>query len=204
METEYIKSDNEIDAIIDSVLEEVFEENNSKIINTNEKQKSITISDNNKIISKNNDKCINCGQCRKTCEKVANIKYNLNECKNPICTLCGACVLNCPSNALSFKQSYKEVKRIINKNEKIVVAIVDPSVYEYLYDFIKDKDVERIFVGALKEIGFDYVFNGAFANDLKTLEEVTEFAERLKNKQLIPMITGGCPSWIDYAQIYHP
>jgi len=203
-EEEYKKSDNEIDAIIDSVLEDVFQGVNSKIININERQKSIVISENNEIIDKINDKCINCGQCKKTCEMIANLEYDLNKCKKPICTSCGACVLNCPTNALIFKQSYKEVKRIINLNEKIVVAIVDPSIYEYLFDFIKDKDAEEVFVGALKQVGFDYVFNGAFSKDLCILEEVTEFAERLKNKQLLPMITSSCPSWVDYVQIYHP
>ena len=203
-EEEYKKSDNEIDAIIDSVLEDVMEGINSKIINENEKQKSLTIGINNRIISKIEDKCINCGQCKKTCENVANLEYDLNKCKYPICTSCGACVLNCPSNALVFKQCYKEVKRIIDLNEKIVVAIVSPSVYEFLYDFIKDGDVEKVFVGALKQLGFDYVFNEGFTEDLKVLEEVTEFAERLKNKKLLPMITSSCSSWIDYAQVYHP
>lgn len=202
-EIEYKKSDNEIDAIIDSVLEDVIEESNSKIINVNEKQKSLTI-EKNRIINKIEDRCINCGQCKKTCENIANIEYNLNKCNKPICTSCGACVLNCPTNALVFKENYKEVKRIINLNEKIVVAIVSPSVYEYLFDFIKDKDAEKVFVGALKQIGFDYVLNEAFAQDLKVLEEVTEFAERLKNAKLLPLITSSCSSWIDYAQIYHP
>ena len=203
-EEEYKKSDNEIDAIIDSVLEEAMEGINSKIINLDEKQKSLTIGENNRIINKAEDKCINCGLCKKVCEKVANIEYDLNKCKNPICTSCGECVLNCPTNALSFKQNYKEVKRIIDLNEKIVVALVSPSIYEYLFEFIKDKDVEKVFVGLLKQIGFDYVLNAAFAEDLKVLEEVTEFAERLKNKQLLPMITSNCSSWIDYAQVYHP
>lgn len=203
-EEEYIKSDNEIDAIIDSVLEDVMDSANSKIINVNEKQKSIEISEKNQLINKNEEKCINCGQCKKTCENIANLEYDLNKCKNPICTLCGACVLNCPTNALSFKQNYKEVKRIIDLNEKIVIAIVSPSVYEFLYDFIKDDDPEKVFVGALKKLGFDYIINEAFAHDLKVLEEVTEFAERLKNKQLLPMITSSCSSWLDYAQIYHP
>lgn len=203
-ELKYRKSDNEIDAIIDSVLEDVMEGINSKIINLNEKQKCLTIGDNNRIISKIEDKCINCGQCKKTCENVANLEYDLNKCKKPICTSCGACVLNCPTNALVFKQNFKEVKRIINLNEKIVIALVSPSIYEYLFDIIKDKDVEKVFVGALKQVGFDYVFNEGFAEDIKILEEVTEFAQRIKNKQLLPMITSSCSSWIDYAQVYHP
>ncbi len=200
----YKKSDNEIDAIIDSVLEDVLQENSNNIVNENEKDKSICIDDDNLIVGKVKDKCVNCGQCKKTCENVANIKYNMNECTKPICISCGSCVLNCPSNALYFKQNYEEVKRIIDLNEKIVVAIVDPGVYSYLSTFIKKEDPEKVFVGSLKQVGFDYVFNGAFAGDLCILEEVTEFAERLKNKELLPMITSSCNSWVKYAEIYHP
>lgn len=201
-EEEYEKSTNEIDAIIDSVLEDVMYEDKSNIINVNEKQKYISIDEDNYLICRNEDKCVNCGQCKKTCENIANIKYDLNKCKKPICTYCGECVINCPSNALSFKQTYKEVKQIIDLNEKIVVAIVDPSVYPYIDTLIED-DSEKRFVGALSTLGFDYIFNSTFAKDLSILEEVTEFAERLKNKKLLPMITSSCYSWVNYAQIYH-
>lgn len=193
---------NELDSIIDSVIEDILEEKKSKITSNN---KYIEISNDNSIISRNAEKCNSCGNCKKVCENIANITYDLNACKKPICTSCGACVLSCPTGALSFKQSYKEVKRIINLNEKIVVAIVDPSVYSYLFNIASSvNDVETKLVGALKEVGFDYVFNGAFASDLNILEEVTEFAERIKNKQLVPMFTSSCPSWINYTQIYHP
>ena len=194
-----------LDAIIDSVIEDILEEQKSNITN-NDDRKSLVISESNPLISKNNDKCTNCGQCKKTCESIANISYDLNVCKKPVCTMCGACVLNCPNGALSFKQNYKEVKRIINLNEKIVIAIVDTSVYPYLFNMITsiENNIEEKFVGLLKRLGFDYVFNGSFGNDLNILESVTEFAERLKNKQLLPMITGSCTSFTNYAQIYHP
>lgn len=192
----------EIDSIIDSVIEDILDEKKSKIISNN---KYIDITDSNPIIIKNMDKCTSCGNCKKTCENIANISYDMNECKKPICTECGACVLSCPSGALSFRQSYKEVKRIIDLNEKIVVAIVDPSIYSYLFDIASSvNDIEAKLVGALRKVGFDYIFNGAFASDLSILEEVTEFAERIKNKQLVPMFTSSCPSWVNYAQIYHP
>ena len=196
----------ELGSIIDSVVEEVLTQNETEHkIKNKDNSKALEISFDNPLIIKNQEKCTNCGECKKVCEKIAGIKYDLNEIDKPICTLCGQCVVNCPSGALCFRSNYKEVKRIINLNDKIVVAIVDPSIYPYLFNMVTSaNDKEEKLVGALKSIGFDYVFNGCFSADLKTLEEVTEFAERLKNKQLLPMITSSCPSWTNYVQIYHP
>lgn len=203
-EEEYDESDN-IDSIINSVIEDVLLEKKQKIINKDDKNKSLDISPDNRIISKSLEKCANCGLCKKTCEDFANLSYDLNVCDKPVCTNCGACVLACPNGALTFKHNYREIKSIIDLNEKIVVAIVDPSVYPYLHELTTNTlDVETKLVGALKKLGFDYVFNGAYAGDLSILEEVTEFAERLKNKQLLPMFTSSCPSWTAYAEIYHP
>ena len=72
-ENQYEKPDNEIDAIIDSVLEDVMYEDKSNIINANEKQKYISIEEDNYLISRNEEKCTNCGQCKKVCETIANI-----------------------------------------------------------------------------------------------------------------------------------
>ena len=193
-------ADNEIDAIIDSVLEDVLEVSNSKIINRNEIDKFLEISSDNPLINRNEEKCSNCGLCKRICEKAANLTYNLNETDKPLCINCGHCVINCPTGALSFKTNYKEVKSIIDKNEKIVVALVDPTTYLSLN---KDLSYEKKMVTALRNVGFDFVFNTGFASDVKVLEDVTEFAERLKNKAMLPMITSSCPAWINYANIYH-
>ena len=198
-------ADNEIDAIIDSIIEDAFEEKENKIINKDESEKYLIIDEGNKIINRISDKCINCGQCKKVCEKIANLKYDLNKDDKPLCINCGQCIVNCPSNALIFKDNYREVKQIINLNEKIVVALVDPTCYLSLEaGSNEDVNYEKKFVSALRRIGFDYVFNSGFASDLKILEEVTEFAERLKSKQLLPMFTSSCPSWVEYVKLYHP
>ncbi len=198
---------NEIDAIIDSVLEEVIETNKSKIINKNENDKFIQISDENYIIEKNGEKCINCGQCKKVCESIANLSYDLNKCKNPICTGCGQCVLNCPTKALTIKKEYREVKQIMDENEKIVVAILSPAVffsYAELYNIEDIKIAEKKTIGILRKLGFDYVFSSSFGSDLLVLEEATEFIERLSKREKMPLFTSSCPSWIKYAEIYHP
>ena len=196
-------AENEIDAIIDSVIEDVLDIKNTKIINEDENEKCLVFDDDNPCVYKLNEKCVNCGQCKKVCETIANLRYNLSECTKPICIGCGKCVKKCPSRALFFKEDYKEIKKIIDANEKIVIAIVEPIVSAYLlrkYDINFDKKV----VDLLKRIGFDYVFNNAFARDLTIVEEVTEFADRLKSKKALPIITSSCPSWTKYAEIYHP
>ena len=132
--------------------------------------------------------------------------YNLKNSKNPICTLCGECVLNCPNQALSFKEDYKIVKEIIDKNEKIVAAIISPAVKAYFnkaYNF-DIEEIEKKIVGILKKIGFDYVFDGAFGNDLYVLEETAELIDNMTNKKNNPLFTSSCPTWVKYCQIYYP
>lgn len=201
-------AESEIDAIINSVIENLTEEKEEKIINTEDgdEGKSLKIDESNHCIKKNHEKCINCGQCKKTCEKYANLRYDLNKCLNPICIGCGECIKNCPSKAILPKEDYIEVKEIIDKNEKIVVAIFEPNVPYLLTDHynITFENIELKLNNALKTIGFDYVFNGGLGYDLNIIEEVSEFIERLKNKNLLPLITGNCSSLTKYLEIYHP
>lgn len=200
-------SDLEIDAVIDSVIEETFEEKINRIINNEEEDKRVRISENNHCINRINEKCINCGQCRKTCENIVNISYDLNKCREPICIGCGQCILNCPTGALIPKYEYREVKNIIDLNEKIVVALISPAVrvsIGEMFEMESGVNCEKKLVSALKKLGFDYVFDTAFGADLTILEEVAEFAERLKNKDRLPQFTSCCPAWVKYAEVYHP
>lgn len=201
-------AENEIDAIINSVIENLSEEKEEKIINKQgtEENKYIEIDESNPCIKKNNEKCINCGQCKRTCEKYANLKYDLNKCLNPICIGCGECMKNCPSKAIVQKENYIEVKDIIDKNEKIVVAIIEPNVPSMIANYFKIdyKDIDLKLNDALSKIGFDYIFNSGFACDINIIEEVSEFVDRLKNKKALPIITSNCSSLTKYIEIYHP
>ena len=198
-------NDNNLDNIIDSVIKDAFEEP-SKIIN-NDDDKRVKISEFNPSIMRINEKCINCGQCKKTCEKIVNISYDLNKCKGPICIGCGQCVLNCPTGALVPKYSYKEVKQLIDENKKIVIALTSPAVRVSIgeqFGIASGENSEGKLVSALKKLGFDYVLDTAFGADLTVLEEVAEFASRLSSGGKIPQFTSCCPAWVKYAEIYHP
>lgn len=198
---------NDIEAIVNSVVESSEELKDEKIINDNTENKKVTISDYNPAIMRINEKCINCGQCKKTCENIQNISYDLNVCKEPICVGCGQCILNCPSGALVPKYIYRDVKEIIDANDKVVIALTSPAVRVSMGDFFNQEygtNVEGKLVSALKKVGFDYVFDTAFGADLTILEEVTELMDRIANKRTMPQFTSCCPAWVKYAEIYHP
>lgn len=198
---------NDIEAIVESVIESANEDTVGKIINDNVEDKRVKISEYNPAIMRINEKCINCGQCRKTCENIENISYNLNICNEPICVGCGQCILNCPSGALVPKYAYRDVKEIINNNDKIVVALTSPAVRVSIgdnFDVPYGENVQGKLVTALKKVGFDYVFDTAFGADVTILEEVTELISRITNKGAMPQFTSCCPAWVKYAEIYHP
>ena len=205
LEDSIIKDD--IDAVISSVVEDATNVVNETIVNDIIEDKKVRIDLYNPAIARINEKCINCGQCKKTCEKIVNISYNLNICKNPICIGCGQCILNCPTGALVPKYSYKEVKEIMDANEKIVIALTSPAIRVSMgehFGLESGTNVEGKVVTALKKLGFDYVFDTAFGADLTILEEVAEFAARLTNKGPLPQFSSCCPAWVKYAEIYHP
>lgn len=205
--TNDIFDQDDLDSVIDSVVEEALDIKTSKIVNDTVEDKKIRISQYNPAIVRIPEKCINCGQCKKTCEKVVNLSYDLNVCKNPICLGCGQCILNCPTGALVPKYCYKEVKEIINTNEKVVVAMIAPAVRVSMgenFGMDAGDNTEGKLVTALKKLGFDYVFDTAFGADLTIMEEVAEFAARLTNKGPMPQFTSCCPAWVKYAEVYHP
>lgn len=158
-----------------------------------------TIDQFNPGINRVNERCIGCGTCTKTCEMVENIK------SDNICLSCGQCILTCPTGALTPKYDYKKVLDYINNREYTVIAMTSPAVRVGIGDAFGYKAGEFLegkMVSALKQIGFDLVFDTTFGADLTSMEEAKELEERLKNKEL--MFSSCCPSWVKYAHVFHP
>jgi iron-only hydrogenase group A len=65
-------------------------------------------------------------------------------------------------------------------------------------------------VSALRELGFDAVFDTDFSADLTIMEEGTELLTRLRNRFVLgnehrlPQFTSCSPGWINYAEHYFP
>ncbi len=65
-------------------------------------------------------------------------------------------------------------------------------------------NVEGKMVNALKQMGFDKVFDTNTGADFTIVEEGTEFIKRLQNNDNLPMITSCCPGWVKYIEMNYP
>src|SRR5699024_9519573 len=94
----------------------------------------------------------------------------------------------------------------INDTDYTVVVFTAPAVRVAIGDafgFPPGSFLEGKMVSALKQIGFDFVFDTTFGADLTIMEEASELLTRIQNKNL-PMFTSCCPSCVLYTEKYHP
>lgn len=169
--------------------------------------KAVRIDEDNIAIKRIKERCINCGRCKTICEDVVGIKYNHDKAKKAVCINCGQCILNCPVASLVPKYDYKKVLDYLHDTEKIVTISIAPAVRTSIgegFNLPVGSFLESELVGALKEVGFDYVFDVTFGADMTVMEEATELVNRLKNNKTLPMFTSCCPSCVKYLEIYHP
>ena len=174
------------------------------------------------------DKCIMCRRCEMMCNDVQTVgvlsginrgfeavvapafEMNLDHSE---CTYCGQCVAVCPTAALTeVDHTYKVIEALANP-EKVVVVQTAPAVRAALgEEFGMDAGslVTGKMVSALRELGFNYVFDTDFAADLTIMEEGTELLNRL-NKFLagdqdhnLPILTSCCPGWVNFFEFHFP
>ena len=93
------------------------------------------------------------------------------------CSYCGQCVSVCPVNALSGRNTQQPVLDALADPTKIVIAQTAPAVRTALgrdFGYEPGTLVTGKMVSALRQLGFDYVFDTDFAADLTIMEEGTE------------------------------
>ena len=162
--------------------------------------KIIIVSENNPSISKDDDKCINCGLCKVCCKKSVLMGSDME------CIYCGQCILSCPVGAIKPKYEYPELEKVIKANEKLVIGITSPAVRVSLgeaFNMKKGLNVEGKLVNSLRKLGFDYVFDTTFGADLNTLEEANELLNRIDSGTNLPLFSSCCPSWVKYVYDNH-
>jgi ferredoxin hydrogenase len=158
----------------------------------------VVITPDNLSLCRIEERCLNCGMCKKICKS----KNNLVD---EDCIRCGQCILNCPSGALIPVYNYKKVLNYIKDTTKTVIVSVAPAVRVTIgdeFNFAPGEFLEGKLVSALKEIGFDYVFDIAFGADITVFEEAQEFIKRLNTKKNLPQFSSCCPSWVMYINKY--
>lgn len=180
------------------------------------------VDDTNLAISRDDSKCILCGKCISVCAKrqgcYAITKINrgfdtkIGACfdrpmQESACIGCGQCTLVCPTGALVMRSSLNNVLDILDEKDVIKVAQVAPSVRVAIGEEFGGEIgafEEGKMVTALKECGFDYVFDVNTGADFTVIEEGNELLQRLTSGEGLPLFTSCCPAWFSYCEKFYP
>lgn len=170
------------------------------------------------------DKCIMCRRCETMCNEVqsvgalAGVNRGFEAVVAPafgmkleetICTQCGQCVAVCPTGALSEKENISEVVNALCDPDKKVIVQVAPAVRAALgeeFGMQPGTLVTGKMVAALRQIGFDYIFDTDFAADVTIMEEGYELIDRLTKvgagdtSVKLPILTSCCPAWVNFYE----
>ena len=167
-------------------------------------------------------KCVLCGRCISTCEKVAGtsvLDFNYRGSKTYVgtalnypleeagCIFCGKCIQACPTGALREKEDIEIAQGYIDNPEYYTVVQMAPAVRAALgeeFGFPMGTNVEGKMYAALHQLGFDDICDVNFAADVTIMEEGTELIDRLQNGGKLPMFTSCSPGWIRYIERYYP
>lgn len=169
-------------------------------------------------------KCIKCMRCVQICDKVQDMNIwdlantgarttisvcNGQQLRESDCTLCGQCVVNCPTGALRERDDVGKALEAVEDKEMITVVQIAPAIRTAWGEDLgisKEEATVNKLADALKKIGFDYVFDTSFSADLTIMEEGSEFLERLSEikESKLPMFTSCCPGWVRFIKTQYP
>ena len=168
------------------------------------------------------NKCVLCGDCVRVCKEIQTVgaidfvnrgadtlvaPAFLKSLADVECINCGQCVSVCPVGALTVKSETEQVWDAIHDEKKTVVVQVAPAVRVAIgeeFGFEPGEVSTGKMVSALKQMGFDHVYDTSFAADLTIMEEVNELIDRKTTNKPLPLFTSCCPSWVKFAEQYYP
>ncbi|MBU0743802.1 MAG: [FeFe] hydrogenase, group A [Gammaproteobacteria bacterium] len=194
-----------------------------------EKSETPVFGDSDAAIQFEKEKCILCERCVRTCIQLQDIGA-LGKCgrsnethittfgDNPLnevnCINCGQCVNRCPTGALTERDDTDAVWRAIEDPTKHVVIQTAPAPRAGIGEcFGLEPGVALTFQmnTAIRQLGFDRVFDTNFTADLTIIEEGVELIIRLYKALVekdpsakVPQFTSCSPGWIKYIEHFYP
>ena len=174
------------------------------------------------------DKCVMCRRCEAVCNVVQTVGALSavergfmavvgtafdQDLKDTTCTFCGQCVAVCPTAALTEVDQVHRIIRALVDPTKTVIVQTAPAVRVALgeeFGMPAGTIVTGKMVAALREMGFNYVFDTDFAADLTIMEEGSELLDRLTrhlngDKDVkLPILTSCCPAWVNFFEHNYP
>ena len=172
-------------------------------------------------------KCIECGLCVEACGDAGQQQHVIGFAERgsdrlPVtvfdrsladtqCISCGQCTLVCPVGALIETPHWHDVLHTLDARRRVSAVQVAPATRIAISEEFGMKpgtvSTGRM-INALRQLGFDYVFDTNFGADLTIMEEGTELLTRLNsekgNQNRLPLFTSCCPGWVNWVEINRP
>jgi len=167
-------------------------------------------------------RCITCGRCVRVCKEIQHGGILTMTGRGPAtkvstflgkglgkvdCVGCGQCLLACPTGAIQEIFSINQVLAAIDNPDKHVVVQTAPAVRFAIgeeFGAEPGTNMELQMVSALRQIGFDRIFDTVFTADLTIMEEGSEFIKRFTEGGKLPLITSCSPGWVKFAEHNFP
>ncbi len=168
------------------------------------------------------DKCILCGKCVRVCEEIQGVsaidfvgrgsethigcafEEGLNVSS---CVYCGQCIMVCPTGALAEKDETARVLTALRNPEITVVVQHAPAISVTIAEDFGIKpgtDIVEKMNGAMRRMGFDYIFPTSFGADLTVIEEANELVQRVTSGGPFPLFTSCSPGWVKFMEEFYP
>ena len=170
------------------------------------------------------NRCVKCMRCVQVCDKMQGVHIwdlvgtgsrttvgtaSANRLSTSLCTYCGQCVTHCPVGALEERDDTDHVYRMLADPELTTVVQVAPAVrsaWAEYFGLTPEQATPGVLASALRQLGFQYVFDTNFSADLTIMEEGSEFIERFTHRDAHtwPMFTSCCPGWVRFLKSQYP